>query len=354
MSKRLSIKQVVLYAGLFLGVIFVAFLAGSFAFYAARSVALSPITNPLGAEPQFVEGQQTQLSVEGDVIKNEGPSAPVIEPELETWDGAGRVTILLLGLDFRDWSEDRDYSRSDTMILLTLDPLTRTAGILSIPRDLWVSIPGFKHNKINTAYFSGEAHKLPGGGPGLAVKTVEELLGVPINFYAQIDFAAFVRFIDEVEGVKIDVPEPITIDLLGGGPKTKKKLDAGEQVLPGEWALAYARARNTEGGDFDRAFRQQQVILGIRDRVLDFQLLPVLLGKADILYQELSSGILSNLSLDQFIILAFLASHALPSSSKSRRIRSLKYVYSRLPSRSGSTSSTRSIEARLLSFSPTS
>jgi len=70
---------------------------------------------------------------------------------------------------------------------------------------MWVAIPGFQHGKINTAYYLGDAYKLPGGGPGLAVDTVEQFLGVPINFYAQIDFQAFIRFIDEIGGVKINI-----------------------------------------------------------------------------------------------------------------------------------------------------
>jgi LCP family protein required for cell wall assembly len=230
-----------------------------------------------------------------------------IKPTLTPWDGAGRVTILILGVDARDWEAGEKYSRSDTMILFTLDPLTKTAGMLSIPRDMWVAIPGFEHGKINTAYFLGDAYKLPGGGPGLAVKTVEHFLGVPINYYAQVDFAAFVRFIDEIGGVKIDVPEKITIDLLGDGPETKKTLKPGVQVLPGEWALAYARNRKTEGGDFDRAGRQQQVILAVRDRILSFDMLPTLISKAPRLFNELSAGIKTNLDLDEAIKLALLA-----------------------------------------------
>jgi LCP family protein required for cell wall assembly len=211
------------------------------------------------------------------------------------------------------------------MILLTLDPVTRTAGILSIPRDLWVAIPGFKHGKINTAYYLGDAHKLPGGGPGLAVKTVEEFLGVPINFYAQVDFGVFVRFIDEIGGVKIDVPEEITVDLLGSGSSTKKRLQPGVQVLPGEWALAYARARYTEGGDFDRAQRQQQVIMAIRDRIISFEMLPILISKADVLYQELSSGVRTNLGIDQIIKLAILANQV-PEDQINRGVISEKYI----------------------------
>ena len=79
-------------------------------------------------------------------------------------------------------------------------------------------------------------------------------------------------------------------------------------MLPGEWALAYARARYTQGGDFDRARRQQQVILGIRDRILSADMLPTLIGKAGILYQQLSAGIHTNLPLDAATQLAVLAS----------------------------------------------
>lgn len=230
-----------------------------------------------------------------------------ISPSLNPWDGANRVTVLILGLDYRDWGSTENAWRSDTMILLTLDPLSKTAGMLSIPRDLWVDIPGFKHGKINTAYYLGDAYKLPGGGPALAVKTVEQFLGVPINYYAQIDFDAFVRFIDEIGGVEIDVPEKITIDLLGGGFKTKKTLKPGRQVLPGAWALAYARARYSEGGDFDRAARQQQVIMAIRDRMLSAEILTTMIAKAPVLYNELASGVRTNLSLDEIIKLALLA-----------------------------------------------
>ena len=286
-------------------------LAGVVAYFAVRQVTLSASGAGGVLGPAIVEGTQTPLvDAQGTPLPGgdlpEG-TAPEIAPSLNPWDGAGRVTVLMLGLDYRDWSANEEASRSDTMILFTLDPQTKTAGMLSIPRDLWVSIPGFQHGKINTAYYLGDAYKLPGGGPALAVKTVEQFLGVPINYYAQVDFGSFVRFIDEIGGVIIDVPQPITIDLLGTGPKTKKKLQPGRQLLPGEWALAYARARYTEGGDFDRAARQQQVIMGIRDRILRFDMLPTLVTKAPALYKELSSGIRTNLSLDEVLKLALLA-----------------------------------------------
>jgi len=307
----MKIVRNILFAVLFLIVVAAAAaLVGWGAYQYTRNMSDAIPEGETGFEP-IIAGRKTTPDASGgnafDYLGSTNANQPQSEPALTPWDGAGRVTILILGLDYRDWSTGRDYSRSDTMILLTLDPLTRTAGILSIPRDLWVSIPQFKHGKINTAYYLGDAYKLPGGGAGLAIDTVEELLGVPVNYFAQIDFGAFVDFVDEIGGVKVDVKEPITVDLLGSGAATKKNLKAGVQVLPGEWALAYARARYTEGGDFDRAARQQQVIIGIRDRILSFDLLPVLIGKADVLYQQLSNGIQTNINLSDAIKLAIVA-----------------------------------------------
>jgi hypothetical protein len=96
-------------------------------------------------------------------------------------------------------------------------------------------------------------------------------------------------------------------------------------VLPGEWALAYARNRYTEGGDFDRAKRQQQVILGVRERILSLDMLPTLIQKAPSLYQQLSSGVHTNLSLDQVIKLALLAKDV-PIDSIKQGVLGEKYV----------------------------
>ncbi|TLN02022.1 LytR family transcriptional regulator, partial [bacterium] len=154
------------------------------------------------------------------------------------------------------------------------------------------------------AYRFGELDKVPGGGPGLAMQTVEEFLGVPIQYYVQIDFDAFVKMIDEIGGVKIDVPSEITIEAIGDLKEVT--LQPGRVTLGGKLALAYARARYTDGGDFDRAARQQQVIIGVRDRILDFNQLPTLIAKAPAIYNELSTGIHTNLTLDQIVQLAWL------------------------------------------------
>ncbi len=255
---------------------------------------------PIPLEEQFGENAPAEAAPATDLSTS--PSGP----QAELWDGASRVNVLIIGLDLNDWRGGNDAPLSDTMILLTLDPLSKTAGMLSIPRDLWVSIPGFDNGKINTAYQLGEAYKLPNGGAGLAMQTVEKLLGVPIQYYAQIDFEAFVYFVDQLEGVKINVPNEIMVDIYDD-PYGKIMIRTGIQTLSGEYALAYARARNSRGGDFDRSARQQQVIMGIRQRILEFDVLPSLIQNAPDIYQNISNSINTNLTLDQVIKLARLA-----------------------------------------------
>jgi polyisoprenyl-teichoic acid--peptidoglycan teichoic acid transferase len=301
-----SQQETILRVALLTGFIIAALLIGYLTFVAVRDfvshwkltnlpgvsvVDATPTPGPEGASP--VNNMTVPLD------SGLGPTPP-------PWDGSNRVTLLVMGLDYRDWQAGEGPPRTDTMILFTVDPIHRTAGILSIPRDLWVNIPGFEYGRINTAYQLGEAYQIPGGGPALAAQTVEELLGIPIDYYAQVDFGTFVRFIDEIGGIKVEFPETIKLDPLGDG--NTKRFKPGTYTLPGDLALAYARLRKTEGGDFDRAQRQQQVIMGIRTQILNHKLLPSLISKAPVLFNELSTGIRTNLSLDEAIRLAWLAS----------------------------------------------
>ena len=241
---------------------------------------------------------QTAVAPETEMLLS---SAPTPQP----WDGASQVTVLVMGIDYGDWAEDRDGpARTDTMILFSLDPLTLTAGMLNIPRDLWVNIPGYGYGKINTAYYLGEANQLPGGGTGLAVKTVEQFLGVPINYYAQIDFSAFERFIDLIGGIELNIEHEIKIDPIG--PGNTIVMDPGAWDLDGPMALAYARARYTDGGDFDRATRQQEVVLAIFRQLTHPDVLPTIFGRAPEIYAEVAPGIHTNMSFDEAVRLAWL------------------------------------------------
>ncbi len=245
---------------------------------------------------------------EGEPVTSEQPGAPQPTPDLSgdspSWNGVDRINILMMGLDYRDWLTGEGPPRTDSMMLVTIDPITKSAGMLSIPRDLWVEVPGFEHNRINTAYFLGETYRLPGGGPGLAMQTVENLIGVPVPYYAVIEFSAFERFIDEIGGIEILVPERMKISPLG---RDSYWLDAKSYLMDGPEALAYARARKTAGGDFDRAERQQQVLMAVRDQVLELDMVATLLGRAPALYQDLRQGIQTNLTLDQLVALGLLA-----------------------------------------------
>jgi len=299
---------ILLGVGLILAIALFIFLRGFVACWQLTSLPGLPPTNcgVAAANPQTTPG----VNAEGTPVAPTISSAPQVQMP-PPWDGASRVTILIIGLDYRDWlaaqesPEIQGPPRSDTMILLTIDPISKTAGMLSIPRDMWVNIPGFGYGKINTAYYLGEAYKLPGVGPGLAIKTVENFIGVPIQYYAQIDFGAFTQMIDEIGGLDIEVSETITLDPIGQH-NTIYDLPPGNYHFDGAHVLAYARARYTEGGDVDRARRQQQVIFAIRDKILSLGMLPTLVAKAPALYQELSTGIHTNMSLDDAIKLGVL------------------------------------------------
>ncbi len=245
----------------------------------------------------------TAPSIDGTPAPTPVPTSSS-DPAPVPWDGASRVTVLVMGLDYRDWEAGDGPPRTDTMILLTIDPLTKTAGMLNIPRDLWVNIPGFEYGRINTAYPLGIAYDVPGGGPQQAMDTVESLLGVPIDYYAIIDFGAFEKFIDELGGINVTVSSEISVDPIGKGNTVDLK--PGNYLLNGPTALAYARARHTEGGDFDRAQRQQQVILAIRDRIVELGPAQVA-ARVPALYNELTVGIHTNLSLDDALKLGWLA-----------------------------------------------
>lgn len=293
------------------GFTLLAILVGFAAFSALHNVASSGnILNP--GSPEFNSNQAKTTQPVSQTLPITSTVVAAIDPLAKPWDGASRVTVLVMGLDYRDWKKKEGPPRTDSMMLLTLDPLTKTAGVLSIPRDLWVNIPSFGYYKINMAYYFGEGSKLPGGGPGLAVKTVEDFLGVPINYYAQIDFEAFVKFIDELDGITVEVPQPITVDPIGKGNTVTLK--PGVVTMDGELALAYVRVREGAGDDFGRADRQQQVLVSVRRRLV--KLGASLLPKAGAIFQDLSSGIHTNMSLDQAIQLGLLAIQIDPATYK--------------------------------------
>jgi LCP family protein required for cell wall assembly len=271
-----------------------------------RAVAGIPGVNIVGASGNPVE------TLEAPDLPTAEPLAPVLKLP-PAWDGASRVTILLMGVDTEVVIKDGKVSpdrvgpaRSDTMILLTIDPQSKTAGMMSIPRDLWTNIPRFGYAKINTAYYLGEAAKLPGGGPELAMRTVERVIGVPVQYYAVMEFWAFTNLIDDIGKVNVFVDKKIIIDPMGPGAD-KIMLSAGWHKLGGIEALGYVRQRHTAGGDVDRSKRQQAVILAVRDKILDPANFPTLLANAPAIYKEIQSGVRTNMTFDNIMRLGMLS-----------------------------------------------
>ena len=235
------------------------------------------------------------------------------------WKGKERVNILLMGIDQRQ-SEQGPW-RTDTMILISIDPTTKSAGMLSIPRDLWVPIPGFQESRINNAHFLGDAANYPGGGPALAKKTAQQTFGVPVHYYVRLNFTAFEKLVDLIGGIDvtveraIDDPEYPEFDGFGFDPF---HIDAGPQHLDGKTALKYARSRHDDPlGDFGRAHRQQQVMLAVRDRVMQINALPKLLPRANEIATTLGEAVQTDLSVQQVIELAKLGTQIDRSRIKS-------------------------------------
>jgi len=214
-----------------------------------------------------------------------------------------RVNLLAMGTDCRPI--DKGACRTDTMMIATLDPKMATAGVVTIPRDLWVPIPGIGESRINTANWHGVVNKYPGGGPALAKKTVEYNFGRRIHYYVLVDFNGFRRVIDKLGGIDIDVPKTINDptypdENFGYSPLY---IPAGRTHMNGELALKYARTRHQDG-DFGRSKRQIQVLLAVRDKALRLDVIPKLPG----LVQEMWGVIDTDLKPPEVIALAQAAS----------------------------------------------
>lgn len=157
----------------------------------------------------------------------------------------GDTNILVLGLD-RSIEEGKWLSRSDTIILTNVKMTQAGVKMLSIPRDLWVGIPGYGENRINTAHYFGEVYD-PGSGPSSAIATIEANFGVPIDHYVRVKLEEFPRLIDAMGGITVILEEP-----MGG-------LDAGTHQLNGTEALAFVRDR-AGTDDFYRMGQAQHFI----------------------------------------------------------------------------------------------
>ena len=207
------------------------------------------------------------------------PRAQVADSQQESLTTEGfsnRINVLLLGTDDGDSDDfDKDVpKRTDAMLLVSFDPENSQVSVLSLPRDTRVTIPGRRgHDKINAAYAYG--------GVPLAKRTVANLLQVPINHYMQVDWQGFIKVVDMLGGVDLDVEQ--NMDYEDPYADLKIHLKKGKQHLNGEKAGEYVRFRHDEMGDIGRVERQQKFMKALAKQAFtvgNMVKLPVIIGTA--------------------------------------------------------------------------
>ncbi|MCP4423679.1 MAG: hypothetical protein GY803_04220 [Chloroflexi bacterium] len=201
---------------------------------------------------------------------------PTAVPTFEVPDNA--TNILLLGNDDPMGGEQ---ARTDTIMIVAINRDGPTASMISLPRDLYVYIPGGLMNRLNTALARGEEKEYEGGGIGLLKQTILYNFGIPIHYYARVDFDAFQEIVDAMGGVEMAVscrlqdwrlksPE---LDITVEENWEQFALESGIYQMDGDLALWYARSRLTTS-DFDRGRRQQQLLRAMFSQGVDLDLLP--------------------------------------------------------------------------------
>lgn len=190
-----------------------------------------------------------------------------VDPTKLKGEGDGRVNVLLMGVGD---SSHQAADLADTIQIASLDPISKNVTLFSIPRDLYIKIPGYGSDRINAAHVYGERDKLPGGGPELLKQTISQNLGIPIHYFARLDFSGFRDAVEAVGGVEVNVEETINDysypDESNNGYSTFY-IQAGRRFLDGATALKYARSRYTTS-DFDRSKRQQKIMIALKDKAL--------------------------------------------------------------------------------------
>lgn len=301
-----------------LAVAFLLFVAGGLLFgYLFYSVVSERFAQPLNPAPASVSVLPSSSGSGG--AAGSTPAASETQQPAAAPTSKERINILLLGIDQRE-SEAGQPTRTDTMILLTIDPVGKTMGLLTIPRDLWVPIPGLSkeiEDRINTAHFYGDLYKYPGGGAALAKKAVQYNLGVPVHYYVRIDFKGFEKIVDALGGVTINVEKAIRDDQYPDDNygMISIYIPAGLQHMDGETALRYVRTRHVDS-DIGRMRRQVQFLTAMWDQALKVSIVTKLPG----LISQFRDSVKTDLSASEIINLARIATQIERTSFVARSI----------------------------------
>jgi LCP family protein required for cell wall assembly len=214
-----------------------------------------------------------------------------------------RINILLLGSDTDQKVQFQDgHYLAQSDIVVSIDPTTKTVGMLSIPRDFYINVPGYGMHKLDEAYSAG--------GVATSRLTVEDVFGIKINYYAWVGLAGFIKLITTVNGVDVDVTHPIAdgnypddVGANANNPSDYKRLylTPGPQHLDGETALEYVRSRHADLiGDFGRSARQQQVLSALKLKLANANIF----SKLNEIANDLSGSVKTEMGLTDVINLA--------------------------------------------------
>jgi polyisoprenyl-teichoic acid--peptidoglycan teichoic acid transferase len=221
----------------------------------------------------FPAEQQAALLADIEKAAVQAPEASsAVEQPSVAQSLAKTENILVLGQDHRpDW----EMWHTDSIMVIAIDREHNQVGVISIPRDLYVDIPGYKSERINVADYVGEKKGYPGGGPALASRVISETLGIPTQHYVRVHMNALVKLVDALGGVTVNLDCP----LYERTPKESSPtgyeewtLPAGKVTLDGDEARKFATYRYASS-DFSRTKRQQQLIWAIRNRALEVNLI---------------------------------------------------------------------------------
>ncbi len=278
--------------------------AGFFTFTGTHYLAYSQMTTPnplVIIEPPNTPTPMATALPQMDLM---APLQAENGPAPRFWDGNSPVNLLLLGVDKLSLAEPSSLQNTDVILLVRVDPQARTAAILALPATLWVPRPNLGYQTIGTAYQTGGAHQI--------VATLENLFEIPISFYALLDYNTFMRVIDEIGGLKLNLAEPLYA--VPSGNRRPQTLTAGVQTLPGDLTLAYLRALPDPNNPFERIDRLETVLRNIPQRINQFELLSGLIETAPSLYPQIANGMETNLNLAQVLQFTWLATRIAPEN----------------------------------------
>jgi polyisoprenyl-teichoic acid--peptidoglycan teichoic acid transferase len=219
------------------------------------------------------------------------------------------INLLLLGSDRRPAGT---AFRTDTIVIASIRPKDNTVSLISVPRDLYVYIPGWTMNRINTAYFYGERTKYSGGGQALLKDTVLYNLGIPIDHTIMVEFEGFKNIIDTLGGLEVPLVCEFTDWRIIDNQESDEDPDnwelhtvgPGIVGMDGDMALWYVRSR-LRSSDYDRGRRQQEILRAAFSKVVDFNIIL----RIPALYMQLKDTVQTDMGLDGIIELAPLARH---------------------------------------------